>query len=131
MREVVFAPRALAVASTLLLTFTLAACGPNKAEQVSKADESVTRIKDGVVDYATEKRAWPKNIDDLKVGGDELPGVAYSVGEGGVIAVYFSKDSGLDGARLVYTPTQDAQGNVTWACASQGVDAALKPASCV
>ncbi len=125
-----FVCRILAIASTLLLTFTLAACGPNKAEQVGKAEESVLRIKEGVVDFATTKQSWPKHIDDLKVGGDELPGVSYAVGEGGVIAVYFAEGSGLSGARLIYTPTQDAQGNVTWACASQGFDAALKPAGC-
>ncbi len=125
-----FARRTLVVSSALFLTFSLAACGPDKAKQVGAADESVSRIKEGVVDYATAQQHWPKHIDELKVGGDELPGVGYSVGEGGVIAVYFGEGSGLPGARLIYTPTQDAQGNVTWACASQGVDAALKPAGC-
>lgn len=119
---------------TLLLAFTaalmLAACGPNKADQVHKAGESVARLKEGVVDYATSKQSWPKHIDDLRVAGDPLPGVGYSVGEGGVIAVYFGEGSGLPGSQLVYTPTQDAQGNVTWMCASQGLDAALKPADC-
>ena len=125
-----FARYMLVGASTLLMASALAACGPNKAKQVSKAEESVMRLKEGVVDFATNQQAWPKSIDDLKVSGDELPGVSYAVGEGGVIAVYFADGSGLAGARLVYTPTQDAQGNVTWACTSQGLDAALKPASC-
>jgi len=117
-------------AGTLLLSFALTACGPDKAQQISKAEESVMRLKEGVVDFATNAQHWPKSIDELKVGGDELPGVSYAVGEGGVIAVYFAEGSGLTGARLVYTPTQDAQGNVTWACTSQGLDAALKPADC-
>lgn len=125
-----FARRMLVGTSALLMAFALTACSPNKAQQVSKAEESVMRLKEGVVDFATTNRDWPKSIDDLKVGGDELPGVSYAVGEGGVIAVYFAEGSGLTGARLVYTPTQDGQGNVTWACTSQGLDAALKPASC-
>mgnify|MGYP001573170754 CR=1 FL=1 len=125
-----FARCTLAGTSALLLAFALSACGPDKAKQVSKAEESVMRLKEGVVDFATNQQNWPKSIDDLKVGGDELPGVSYAVGEGGVIAVYFAEGSGLSGARLIYTPTQDEQGNVTWACASQALDAALKPAGC-
>jgi hypothetical protein len=108
----------------------LAACGPDKAQQISKATESAARLQEGVVEHATNRGGWPKHIDDLKVGGDPLPGVSYAVGEGGVVAVYFAEGSGLPGAQLVYTPTQDAQGNVTWTCASQGVDAELKPAGC-
>lgn len=109
---------------------TLTACGPEPAEQVSKAAESAHRLQEGVVDHATNRGGWPKSIDDLKVEGDPLPGVSYAVGEGGVIAVYFAEGSGLPGARLVYTPTQDASGNVRWSCTSQGIDAAIKPADC-
>jgi len=104
--------------------------GQKQAEQVKAAQESVARLQEGVVDYATNQQHWPKNIDELKVGGDEMPGVSYAVGEGGVVAVYFSEGSALPGARLVYTPTQDAQVGVTWACASQGLDAGLKPDGC-
>lgn len=104
--------------------------GQKKVEQVKAATESVARLQDGVVDYATSQQHWPKHIDELKVGGDEMPGVSYAVGEGGVVAVYFAEDSALPGARLVYTPTQSAQGSVTWACSSQGLDADLKPVGC-
>ncbi len=115
-----------------LLVVVLAGCaGHKQAEQVKAAQESVARLQEGVVDYATNQQHWPKNIDELKVGGDEMPGVSYAVGEGGVVAVYFSEGSALPGARLVYTPTQDAQAGVTWACASQGLDAGLKPAGCL
>lgn len=122
----------LSFAPVLIATGTLllAACGPNKADQVSKAAESAHRLQEGVVDHATNRGGWPKSIDDLKVAGDELPGVSYAVGEGGVIAVYFADGSGLPGANLVYTPTQDAQGNVSWTCTSTGIDAALKPTGC-
>lgn len=115
----------------LVTVLALAACsGQKKAEQLKAATESVARIQDGVVDYATNQKTWPKHIDELKVGGDEMPGVSYVVGEGGVIAVYFADGSALPGAHLVYTPTQDQNGGVTWACASQGLDAASKPAGC-
>lgn len=121
--------------STVFLAFiliaALAACSSQKkAEQVKMALESVMRLQEGVVDFATGQQHWPKSIDDLKVGGDEMPGVSYAVGEGGVVAVYFTEGSALPGARLIYTPTQDAQGGVTWACVSQGIDAAIKPADC-
>ena len=116
--------------SGLMVAAMLAACGPNKAAQVKGAVESVDRLKEGVVDYATTAQHWPQNIDELKVAGDPLPGVSYVVGEGGVIAVYFAEGSGLQGARLVYTPTQDAEGNVTWACQSAGLEAELRPAGC-
>lgn len=119
---------AIPLAAGALLALT--ACGPKPADQVSKAAESAHRLQEGVVDHATNRGGWPKSIDDLKVGGDPLPGVSYAVGEGGVIAVYFAEGSGLPGARLVYTPTQDASGNVSWTCASQGVDAAIKPSDC-
>lgn len=114
----------------LAALLSLSACGPNAADQVNKAGESVSRLKEGVVDYATSQQSWPKHIDDLRVAGDPLPGVGYSVGEGGVIAVYFGEGSGLAGSQLIYTPTQDAQGNVSWTCAAKGLDAALKPAEC-
>ena len=119
-------------ASPLLASamLTLTACGPKPAEQVSKAADSARRLQEGVVDHATNRGGWPKSIDDLKVEGDPLPGVSYAVGEGGVIAVYFAEGSGLPGARLVYTPTQDASGNVSWSCTSQSIDAAIKPADC-
>ncbi|MDO9451701.1 MAG: pilin [Stagnimonas sp.] len=110
----------------------ISGCAAQKqAEQLKSAQESVARLQDGVVDYATSQQHWPKNIDELKVGGDEMPGVSYVVGEGGVVAVYFSEGSALPGARLVYTPTQDAQAGVTWACASQGLDSGLKPVGCL
>ena len=117
--------------ATLLLCLGLSSCsGQKKAEQLKAATESVARLQEGVVDFATNQQHWPNKIDDLKVGGDEMPGVSYAVGEGGVIAVYFAEASALAGARLVYTPTQDANGGVTWACAAQGLDAALIPADC-
>ena len=119
------------VAATLLLCLGLSSCsGQKKAEQLKSATESVARLQEGVVDFATNQQHWPSKIDDLKVGGDEMPGGSYAVGEGGVIAVYFAEGSALAGARLVYTPTQDVNGGVTWACAAQGLDAALIPADC-
>ena len=121
------APLLLAVAAALSLT---ACSAQKKAEQMKAASESAARIQEGVVEYATNQKTWPKHIDDLKVGGDEMPGVSYAVGEGGVVAIYVAEGSALPGANLVYTPTQDAQGGVTWACASKGVDAELKPAGC-
>ncbi|MES2886204.1 MAG: pilin [Pseudomonadota bacterium] len=115
----------------LAIVLALTACsGQKKAEQLKGATESAARLQEGVVDYATNQKNWPKHIDELKVGGDEMPGVSYAVGEGGVVAVYFAEGSALPGARLVYTPTQDASGNVTWACSSQGLDATFKPANC-
>lgn len=121
----------IAALFALTVVAVLAGCaGQKKAEQMKVATESVSRIQDGVVDYATSQKTWPKNIDDLKVGGDEMPGVSYVVGEGGVVAVYFAEGSALPGAHLVYTPTQDAQGGVTWACATQGLTTELKPAGC-
>lgn len=114
----------------IVSTALIGCAGQKKAEQMKTATESVGRIQDGVVDYATGQKTWPKNIDDLKVGGDEMPGVSYAVGEGGVVAVYFAEGSALPGARLVYTPTQDAQGGVTWTCATQGLATELKPAGC-
>lgn len=109
----------------------VAACsGQKKAEQVKLASESASRLQEGVVDYATNQKSWPKHIDELKVGGDDVPGVSYAVGEGGVVAVYFAEGSALPGARLVYTPTQDAQGSVTWSCATQGMTTELKPSGC-
>jgi hypothetical protein len=126
MRHTTLAPIALALATTGLLV----ACGPNPTEQVAKATESAHRLQEGVVDHATNRGGWPKHIDELKVAGDPLPGVSYAVGEGGVVAVYFAEGSGLAGARLVYTPSQDAQGNVSWQCASAGLEGELKPADC-
>ncbi len=115
----------------LAIAMALTACsGQKKAEELKTATESVARLQEGVVDFATSQQRWPKNIDELKVGGDEMPGISYAVGEGGVVAVYFAEGSALPGARLVYTPTQDAQGAVTWACASQGLDTELKPVGC-
>ena len=119
--------RFFAVAAILLLT---ACSGQKKAEQLKAATESAARLQEGVVDYATNQKTWPKHIDELKVGGDEMPGISYAVGEGGVVAVYFVEGSALPGARLVYTPTQDASGNVSWACNSQGLDTTLKPDNC-
>lgn len=122
-----FGIRIVSVAALALL----AACsGQKQAEQVKLASESAGRLQEGVVDYATNQKSWPKHIDELKVGGDEMPGVSYAVGEGGVVAVYFADGSALPGARLVYTPTQDAQGGVTWTCATQGLAAELKPSGC-
>ena len=115
----------------LITVLALATCsGQKKAEELKTATESAARLQEGVVDYASSQRQWPKNIDELKVGGDEMPGVSYAVGEGGVVAVYFAEGSALTGARLIYTPTQDAQGGVTWACASQGLDTVLRPVGC-
>ena len=117
--------------AALALCLGLGSCsGQKKAEQLKSATESVARLQEGVVDFATNQQHWPSKIDDLKVGGDEMPGISYAVGEGGVIAVYFAEGSALPGARLVYTPTQDANGGVTWACAVQGLDAPLTPADC-
>lgn len=119
------------VSAALLSVVMLAACsGQKKAEQVKMATESVMRLQEGVVDFATNQQRWPSRMEDLKVDGDPMPGVSYAVGEGGVIAVYFAEGSALPGARMVYTPTQDAQGGVTWACSTQGLDAGLKPADC-
>jgi len=125
--------RARSIAGLILIAaaVSITACsGQKKAEQLKSATESVARLQEGVVDYATSQQHWPKHIDELKVGGDELPGVSYAVGEGGVVAVYFADGSALPGARLVYTPTQTAQGSVTWACSSEGLDAELKPVGC-
>ena len=109
----------------------VAACsGQKKAEQLSAATESVIRLQEGVVDFATHQQRWPTKMEELKVSGDPMPGVSYAAGEGGVIAVYFTEDSALSGARLVYTPSQSADGNVTWACTSEGLEAELKPADC-
>ena len=123
--------RTIAPLFAITIALALSACaGQKKAEQMKAATESVARIQEGVVDYATNQKTWPKHIDDLKVGGDEMPGISYAVGEGGVVAVYFADGSALPGANLIYTPTQDAQGVVTWACTSKGLDATLKPAGC-
>lgn len=119
--------RFFAVAAVVLLS---SCSGQKQAAQIKGATESAARLQEGVVDYATNQKTWPKHIDELKVGGDEMPGVSYAVGEGGVVAVYFAEGSALPGARLVYTPTQDAQGGVTWTCATQGLAVELKPAGC-
>lgn len=124
------APFGFALVAVLLSVSMVSCSGQKKAEQLKSATESVVRLQEGVVDFATNQQHWPNKIDDLKVGGDEMPGVSYAVGEGGVIAVYFTEASALAGARLVYTPTQDASGGVTWACAAQGLDTAVVPADC-
>lgn len=115
----------------LVAGLALSACSAQKkAAEVKLATESVQRLQDGVVDFATSEQRWPSKMEDLKVGGDEIPGVSYTVGEGGVVAVYFAEGSALPGAHLVYEPTQDQNGNVTWSCKSAGLDAGLKPAGC-
>jgi Pilin (bacterial filament) len=109
----------------------LVACsGPRKAEQMQAAVASAQRLQDSVVDFATTQRRWPSQLADLKVGGDELPGVSYAVNEGGMVSVWFRDGSALPGAVLRYTPTQQASGNVIWACKAEGVEAALKPSGC-
>lgn len=123
-----FPPSRLLLAVPLLL---LAACsGQKQAEQLKIATESVGRLQEGVVEYATSQQHWPSKIEDLKVGGDPVPGVTYGVSEGGMISVWFREGSALPGATLRYTPKQDASGNVTWTCATEALDAALKPAGC-
>lgn len=118
----------LLLAAPLLL---LAACsGQKQAEQLKIATDSVGRLQEGVVEYATAQQHWPSKIEDLKVGGDPVPGVTYGVSEGGMISVWFREGSALPGATLRYTPKQDASGNVSWSCASEAFDAALKPAGC-
>ena len=110
---------------------TLGACsGQKKAAEMKTALESVARLQEGVVDYATNKQHWPTKMDDLKVDGDPMPGVSYVAGEGGVIAIYFADGSALAGGQLVYTPTQDANGVVTWACNGKGIEATLMPTDC-
>lgn len=119
------------VVGALLIASTLVACSSQKkAEEVKLALESAARLQEGVVDFATNQQRWPSKIEDLKVDGDPMPGISYAVGEGGVVAVYFAEGSAVAGAQLVYTPTQDVQGGVTWACSSKGLDASLKPADC-
>lgn len=121
-------PSRLLLAVPLLL---LAACsGQKQAEQMKIATESVGRLQEGVVEYATAQQRWPTKIDDLKVGGDPIPGVTYGVSDGGMISVWFREGSALPGATLRYTPKQDASGNVSWTCATEALDAALKPAGC-
>ena len=117
-------------AGVLALAGLLAACGPDAGAQVKSASESAARLQNGVVEFATEQRRWPTNIDELKVAGDALPGVRYGVSEGGMISIWFGEGSGLPGAALRYTPTQDATGAVTWVCVAEKMDAALKPADC-
>ncbi len=131
-------PSAMHVSPTLvssaLLTVAallLGCSAQQRAEQVKMATESVARLQEGVVDFATNKQHWPSKIEDLKVDGDPMPGISYAVGEGGVVAVYFAEGSALPGAQLVYTPTQDAQGGVTWTCATKNLDVALKPQGCL
>jgi outer membrane protein assembly factor BamB len=110
----------------------LAACsGQDKLEQIKLATASAARIQDSVVDYATAQRHWPSKLEDLKVGGDDLPGVSYAVSEGGMVGIWFREGSAVPGAILRYTPTQDANGGVTWSCKAEGLEASLKPASCV
>lgn len=119
--------RLLLVASLL----ALAACsGQKQAEQLKVATDSVSRLQEGVVEYATAQQRWPSKIDELKVGGDPLPGVTYGVSEGGMISVWFREESALPGATLRYTPKQDATGNVSWSCKTEALDAALKPTNC-
>jgi len=121
-------PARLWLAAPLLM---LSACsGQNQAEQLKIATESAARLQEGVVQFATEQRRWPTKIDELKVGGDPVPGVTYGVSEGGMISVWFREDSALKGATLRYMPRQDAEGNVSWTCVSEALDAALKPQNC-
>ena len=121
-------PSRLLLAAPLL---ALVACsGQKQAEQLKVATDSVGRLQEGVVEYAVNQQHWPSKIDDLKVGGDPLPGVTYGVTEGGMISVWFREGSALPGATLRYTPKQDATGNVSWSCKTEALDAALKPANC-
>ncbi|MDP3856789.1 MAG: pilin [Stagnimonas sp.] len=121
-------PSRLLLAVPLL---ALAACGGQKqAAQLKVATESVARLQEGVLEFATNQQHWPSKIEELKVGGDPLPGVTYGVSEGGMISVWFREGSALPGATLRYTPKQDGGGNVSWTCATEALDAALKPAGC-
>jgi hypothetical protein len=113
-----------------LLALTVACSGQKQAEQIKVATDSVTRLQEGVVEFATSQQRWPSKIDELKVGGDPLPGVTYGVSEGGMISVWFREGSALPGATLHYTPKQDAIGSVTWSCKTEALEAALKPANC-
>lgn len=119
--------RLLAAVPLLVL---VACSGQKKAEHIKIATESAARLQEGVVEFATSQQRWPSKIEDLKVGGDPLPGVTYGVSEGGMISIWFREGSSLPGAVLRYTPRQDANGNVTWSCTSEALDSALKPAGC-
>lgn len=114
-----------------IAVLVLAACtGQKKAEHLKIATESAARLQEGVVEFATSQQRWPSSIEDLKVGGDQLPGVTYGLSEGGMISIWFREGSSLPGAVLRYTPKQDAGGNVTWTCTSEALDSELKPAGC-
>lgn len=114
-----------------IAVLVLAACtGQKKAEHLKIATESAARLQEGVVEFATSQQRWPSSIEDLKVGGDQLPGVTYGLSEGGMISIWFREGSSLPGAVLRYTPKQDANGNVTWTCTSEALDSELKPAGC-
>ncbi|ROH91127.1 hypothetical protein ED208_09210 [Stagnimonas aquatica] len=120
--------RVLAAAPMLVL---LACGGQQKAEHLKIASESAVRLQEGVVEFATSQQRWPSRIEDLKVGGDQLPGVTYGVSDGGMISIWFREGSSLPGAVLRYTPRQDASGAVSWTCTSEALDSELKPAGCV
>ncbi|TAJ51662.1 MAG: hypothetical protein EPN60_12640 [Nevskiaceae bacterium] len=130
MKGAKYARSSLRMIAAVPLLVLVACSGQKKAEHIKIAAESAARLQEGVVEFATSQQRWPSRIEDLKVGGDPLPGVTYGVSEGGMISIWFRDGSVLPGAVLRYTPTQDAGGNVTWACVTEALDGSLKPAGC-
>lgn len=122
--------QALKLCAVVAVSALSACSGPKKAEQMQAAIASAQRLQDGVVEFATLQRHWPSQLADLKVGGDDLPGVSYAVNEGGMVSVWFRDGSALPGAVLRYTPSQQAGGNVVWACKTEGVEVSLRPTGC-
>lgn len=130
MKGAKYARSSLRMLAAVPLLVLVACSGQKKAEHIKIATESAARLQEGVVEFATSQQRWPSRIEDLKVGGDPLPGVTYGVSEGGMISIWFRDGSVLPGAVLRYTPTQDAGGNVTWTCVTEALDGSLKPAGC-
>ena len=82
--------------------------------------------RDALVSYYLANKQVPESLSAAGIDQSAPNGVTMSLNPKGMILTVTSK-----GHKLVFTPKQDGQGNIMWACGGEpGVRPAQLPPSC-
>lgn len=91
-------------------------------------------LQQEVTDYAIENQEWPASLEnlgypDVTIANHEL---SYDIDlyDGGMIGVWMGNDVYGEGEYLVMEPQVDEQGQISWLCYGQNVEAGALPAEC-
>lgn len=91
-------------------------------------------LQQEVADYAIENQEWPASLEnlgypDVTIANHEL---SYDIDlyDGGMIGVWMGNDVYGEGEYLVMEPQVDEQGQISWLCYGQNVEAGALPAEC-